>query len=231
MDALEKKIEMFWLKAEKDLGYPIPQEARDIVEKVYLHGIQTRDDLEDLQSSWVEIFSPFAGNLNPQYNRQSGNEISSAKTPYEKPLKRRLYLVTWVDNKKGEDGRIDWEALTTKWNKEHPHDPIKDSANFNATYHRAKSDPDVQREYAKRQHPEYTSLIEKLALRAEIDDRARAESSMFQELGRTALYYGQIAMASTAEFVRILENLPQTEPQKVSIGDFSKNYTLKGGQQ
>ena len=206
---IEKGIKEIRRKYEKKLGKPIPEATWQKLMTSWFFADGRDNDLEDFDGTLSERFedarmlAPLV-TKNTGSNRQPKTGSAPPKKRYQKPLEKRLREAIFVEERRR--GRRDWSLLSTEWNKEHPDEPTTPNR-FNCEYHRVKADPDVQREYLKREHPEVVNQLASLAEANSVDLDA-----LCQVAGSIALYRGGTALDSTVELARLLlEDQPPVE--------------------
>lgn len=208
---LEKHKRAIWREFEKECDLPISNSARVAIEQGALGGVDNKDGLACLAGYLKDstALTAYIKYISESKNRQSNKSTESRKKRYEKPFKRRLYLVSFVSQRVKNLKRItrdERERICREWNKLNPSDIMNPNV-LRVEYQRAKKDLDVDREYFDRQYPQYGPQVIELASFAK--DTDWASDRIREALGSTALHKGELAVASTVQVTRaLIENQP-----------------------
>lgn len=171
----EKQAEL--RKQERQWGIHVPDSVRRLMEDM-AGAVHDDDDLEYFKSTLTDYMTLIAAVLGHHMvndkKRHSANELGEAtnRKRYQRSFEKRLHLVGFVSAKVlGLENLVDWSftphkrikwgQVCNKWNKEHPYD-LMTPAVLKATYYRAITEADIQREYFNRRYREIEILRKEL---------------------------------------------------------------------
>ena len=212
----ESRKASIYEQAERELGQQLTAESRSEIERIVgsdFHDYKVaysdlKRYLEDHLAEYKAIVS--------SYKRENG--ITSPKKHYDKALRNRLRLVRFIRVRLKNPRRIDWKSITNAWKENYPTD-TKSSSVLKAEYHRAKADPNVQREYFAKELTEHINVVKELTWQ-KVNPEV-AEKELQAALADIDLRDGELAVAGTVQFMRLVEGL--TPLDKQDVADFSKS--------
>lgn len=151
----EKEKEKIWAEARKDFGIHIPRNIKSKIDNI-AGPIREADDLDCYRRTVYEHLELIKEIMAYSYFPHPRTPQNPPERRYQRPLKKRLYLVKFVITQQLTSKKqrtkirktIKWEGTCRAWNEAHPNDPMTPEV-LKRTFYRAIADADLQREFGK----------------------------------------------------------------------------------
>ena len=161
MSKLETHKKSIWSRVQRECGYRVPLNVKESIEE-HVGDIDdyTCPDLETGLNDYEDYIRDYIGLAKliakGSYLTPLNKQKTQSRKRYQRPFKKRLHLVEFIISRQlslrrlrhassTPRRRINWKWICEEWNKDHPYD-IMTPAVIKATYYRAMSDIDVQKE-------------------------------------------------------------------------------------
>lgn len=151
-------------RIQKEIGFRAPPSLKAYIDQ-RAGAVYDREDLGEYEGTARDFMEAAKRGISAKYLTSSDSEKSQnpswksqnpTKKRYQRPLKKRLYLVDFIIRKQLTSRKqpnrirktIRWKDICSAWNEAHPNDPMTPKV-LKATFYRATRDEDLQREYLK----------------------------------------------------------------------------------